>query len=34
MIIFPAIDLSEGKVVRLQKGQFDKKKYIPMILKV
>ncbi len=26
MIIFPAIDLSEGKVVRLQKGQFDKKK--------
>ena len=26
MIIFPAIDLSDGKVVRLQKGQFDKKK--------
>ena len=25
MIIFPAIDLSEGKIVRLQKGNFEKK---------
>lgn len=26
MIVFPAIDLSGGKIVRLQKGNFDKKK--------
>ncbi|MBJ57103.1 MAG: 1-(5-phosphoribosyl)-5-[(5-phosphoribosylamino)methylideneamino]imidazole-4-carboxamide isomerase [Rickettsiales bacterium] len=26
MIIFPAIDLSEGKIVRLSNGDFDKKK--------
>ena len=26
MIIFPAIDLSEGKIVRLSRGDFDKKK--------
>ena len=27
MIVFPAIDLSGGKIVRLQKGNFDKKIY-------
>ena len=26
MIVFPAIDLSEGKIVRLEKGDFNKKK--------
>ena len=25
MIIFPAIDLSKGKIVRLEKGDFEKK---------
>ena len=28
MIIFPAIDLSQGKIVRLEKGDFEKKPFI------
>ena len=28
MIIFPAIDISLGKIVRLEKGDFLKKNYI------
>ena len=28
MIIYPAIDLSKGKIVRLEKGDFEKKKTI------
>ncbi len=28
MIVYPAIDLSKGEIVRLTKGDFSKKKYI------
>ena len=31
MIIFPAIDLSLGKIVRLEKGDFEKRPYILVI---
>ena len=30
MIVYPAIDISKGKIVRLLRGDFSKKKYIKM----